>query len=80
MLDPDSEVLVDEWDGYDIDADGNEDDEEQDDEETEEGREKSDDAEVLALEREINKTYKVSTEQLAVGKSALSKVRATLVL
>ncbi len=46
----------------------------------EEGCEESDEAVVLALEQEINKTYSVSTAQLAVGKSVFSKVGNTLVV
>lgn len=50
------------------------DDEDEGNEETEEGREESDDAEVLTLEREINKTYRVPANAMAIGKSAISKV------
>ncbi len=79
--DADSDDLTDEWDGYDLDIDEDNSEDDGDlnsDQETEEGREESDEVQVLALEREINKTYKVSAEQMATGKSALSKVRDTL--
>ncbi len=74
MSDSDLDDITDKWDGYNIEVDQDKEDEDwDDDQETEEGRKESDDAEVLALEREINKTYKVSVQQLAIGKSALSK-------
>ncbi len=71
-LDMDSDDLTEEWDGYNIDKEDGEG--QEDDQETETGHEESDEAEVLTLEREINKTYRVSAVEMAIGKSALSKV------